>query len=191
MITTRKELKEYIATDKLQDKEMSGKIMCIEWMKGNLRAYRKYKFLKLLRYMEYCKNNREGYFHKIRYLWVKHKFQNYQLKTQMFIHPNVCGKGLKIAHPCFIWIDNQAKIGENCTILPQVLIGNNGDESKIDMSKPTIFVGDNCYLGAGCKILGPVIIGNNVTIAANAVVIHDVPDNCVVAGVPAVIKKYK
>ena len=191
MITTRKELRDYIAIDMSQDKEIAGKKMFIEWLKGNLRAHRKYKFLKLLRYMEYCENNRNNYFSKIRYLWIKHRFQKYQLKTQMFIHPNVCGKGLKIAHPCFMWIDNQAKIGQNCTILPHVLIGNNGDESKIDMSKPTIIVRDNSYLGVGCKILGPVKIGNNVTIAANAVVIRDVPDNCIVAGVPAVIKKYK
>jgi serine O-acetyltransferase len=37
----------------------------------------------------------------------------------------------------------------------------------------------------GAKILGPVRIGNNVIIGANAVVVKDVPDNCVVAGVPA------
>jgi serine O-acetyltransferase len=37
--------------------------------------------------------------------------------------------------------------------------------------------------------LGPVKIGNNVIIAAGSVVTHDIPDNCMVAGVPAVIKK--
>lgn len=36
-------------------------------------------------------------------------------------------------------------------------------------------------------ILGPIRIGNNLTIAANSVVIKDVPDDCVVAGVPAKI----
>ena len=36
-----------------------------------------------------------------------------------------------------------------------------------------------------------VKVGNNVTIAPNAVVTHDVPDNCVVAGIPAKIIKYK
>lgn len=35
------------------------------------------------------------------------------------------------------------------------------------------------------KIIGPVRIGNNVEIGANSVVVKDVPDNCVVAGVPA------
>jgi serine O-acetyltransferase len=42
---------------------------------------------------------------------------------------------------------------------------------------------------AGARILGPVRIGNNVIIGANAVVVKDVPDNCIVAGVPACIIK--
>lgn len=46
-------------------------------------------------------------------------------------------------------------------------------------------------VGVGATILGSIKIGNNVTIAANSVVIHDVPDNAVVAGIPAEIKKYK
>jgi serine O-acetyltransferase len=43
-------------------------------------------------------------------------------------------------------------------------------------------------IGAGAKILGPIKIGNNVVIGANAVVITDVPDDCIAVGVPAVIK---
>lgn len=39
-------------------------------------------------------------------------------------------------------------------------------------------------------MLGEITVGNNVIIGANAVVVHDVPDNCVVAGIPAHIVKY-
>jgi serine O-acetyltransferase len=46
-------------------------------------------------------------------------------------------------------------------------------------------VGDNVWIATGAKVLGPVKVGNNVVIGANAVVIRDVPDNSVVAGVPA------
>jgi serine O-acetyltransferase len=49
-------------------------------------------------------------------------------------------------------------------------------------------IGNNVDIGTGAKILGPISIGNNVVIGANAVVIRDVPDNCVAAGVPAVNK---
>ena len=54
-----------------------------------------------------------------------------------------------------------------------------------------ISVGDNCYVGTGAIIIGPVTIGNNVTIAAGAVVTKDVPDNAIVAGVPAKIISYR
>ena len=46
-------------------------------------------------------------------------------------------------------------------------------------------------VGVGASILGAIHIGNNVSIGAHAVVIHDVPDNAVVVGIPAVIIKYK
>ncbi|ACK98051.1 serine acetyltransferase [Bacillus cereus G9842] len=44
-------------------------------------------------------------------------------------------------------------------------------------------------MGTGAKILGPVSIGNNVVIGANAVVLKDIPDNCMVVGIPAKIVK--
>lgn len=46
-------------------------------------------------------------------------------------------------------------------------------------------------IGAGSVVLGPIRVGNNVTIGANSVVLSDVPDNSVVCGSPARVKKYK
>ncbi len=46
-------------------------------------------------------------------------------------------------------------------------------------------IGNNVYISAGSRILGGINIGSNVIIGANSVVINDVPDNCIVAGVPA------
>ena len=40
-------------------------------------------------------------------------------------------------------------------------------------------------VGAGAKVLGPITIGDNVRIAAGAVVLTDIPDNCTAVGVPA------
>lgn len=37
----------------------------------------------------------------------------------------------------------------------------------------------------GSKVVGNVHVGNNVIIAANSVVINDIPDNCIVGGIPA------
>lgn len=46
-------------------------------------------------------------------------------------------------------------------------------------------IGDGSWLGFGSVILPGVTIGRNVTVGANSVVTHDLPDFCVAAGVPA------
>ncbi len=48
-------------------------------------------------------------------------------------------------------------------------------------------IGKNCILGCGSCILGNIVVGDNVKIGANAVVLHDVPNNCTVVGIPAKI----
>lgn len=71
-----------------------------------------------------------------------------------------------------------ARVGSNAVIWQQVNIGGG-----------TPVIGDNVKIGAGAKIIGGITIGNNVIVGANAVVTHNVPDNCVVAGVPARVIK--
>lgn len=80
-------------------------------------------------------------------------------------------------------IHDKAKIGKHCTIGQNVTIGG-----RTGHGGPPI-IGDNVYIGPGARLLGGFKVGNNVVIGANAVVIHDVPDNSVVAGVPAKIIK--
>lgn len=46
-------------------------------------------------------------------------------------------------------------------------------------------IGNDVWIGGNVTILPGVTIGNNVVVAAGAVVTKDIPDNCVVAGVPA------
>ena len=88
------------------------------------------------------------------------------------------GKGLFIQHGFSTII--MADLGENCWINQQVTIGH-----KDRMGRPKI--GNNTRITAGAKVLGNIQIGDNVTIGANAVVVKDVPNNCVVVGVPAYI----
>lgn len=66
-----------------------------------------------------------------------------------------------------------------------VTIGNKNTEDDCPI------IGDNCDIGAGAKIIGAIHIGNNVTIGANAVVVKDIPDNCIVGGIPAKIIKMR
>lgn len=59
------------------------------------------------------------------------------------------------------------------------------DEYKGIFKYGKIFVGDNCFIGMRSIILPGVKIGNNCIVAAGAVVTKDVPDGCIVGGVPA------
>ncbi|HEY1598020.1 MAG TPA: serine acetyltransferase [Pirellulales bacterium] len=93
------------------------------------------------------------------------------------------GRNFVIDHFGGIVISGFAKFGDNCRIRNGVVIGLRRVE---EPQAPVI--GNNVDIGAGAKILGPISVGDNVVIGANAVVINDVPDNCVAVGVPAVNK---
>ena len=80
-----------------------------------------------------------------------------------------------------IVIGETAVIGDNCTIYHGVTLGGRG-HSKGQRRHPVI--GDNVLVGAGAKLLGPITVGNDVSIGANAVVLHDIPDYATVVGVP-------
>lgn len=82
-------------------------------------------------------------------------------------------------------------IGDNCMIAPGVMItavghplSPQGRRDNMAYSKP-VHIGNDVWIGGNVSIMPGVTIGNNVVVAAGAVVTSDVPDNCVVGGVPA------
>lgn len=93
------------------------------------------------------------------------------------------GKGFVIDHSGGIVVSGYASFGARCRIRTGVVIGL----ARVDDPCAPQF-GDDVDVGAGAKVLGRIRIGDRVRIGANAVVLVDVPDDCVAAGVPAVIK---
>ncbi len=102
--------------------------------------------------------------------------------TGIEIHPGATiGKGLFIDHGMGVVIGETAEIGDDCTIYQGVTLGGTGKD--VGKRHPTL--GDNVMVGAGAKVLGPVYIGSNSKIAANAVVLREVPENSTAVGIPA------
>ena len=96
------------------------------------------------------------------------------------------GAGLVIHHPVGIVIGAGARIGQFCTILQGVTIG----EVYFRAAHEYPVIADHVVLGAGAKVLGNAVIGEFAVVGANAVVLKDVPAEATVAGVPAVLIKY-
>lgn len=94
------------------------------------------------------------------------------------------GEGLMIVHAGSIFIDPEARIGDRVGIMHDVVIGTN-------MDKPGVpIIEDDVFIGAGARILGPIRIGAGARIAANSVVIGDVPAGATAIGVPARVMRY-
>lgn len=142
-----------------------------------------WKYIKTMRYCEYAMSHKNSILGKIRWFIYSRQLLRYAYKTGFQIPPGSIGKGLTIWHWGMIIINNDAVIGENCTLHPDVIIG----KRKKNSMPPKI--GNNVYICGGSRILGDIIIGDNVIIAPNTVVFKNVPSNCVVAGNPAVIIK--
>lgn len=97
------------------------------------------------------------------------------------------GKGTSLGYGGIgVVIHRDTIIGENCVVGQNVTLG--GGNSKYP-GVPTI--GNNVHISHGAVVFGGISIGNNVEIGANAVVNKPVPDNAIVAGVPAKILRIK
>ena len=115
--------------------------------------------------------------------------QTVRFFTGIEIHPGAkLGKNLFIDHGMGVVIVETSEVGDNVTIYHAVTLG--GSSPSIDSEKqrhekrhPTI--GHDVVIGSGAQIIGPVKVGNNSRIAANAVVVKDVPENATMVGIPA------
>jgi serine O-acetyltransferase len=101
--------------------------------------------------------------------------------TGIEIHPAAeIGPGLFIDHGMGVVIGETAKLGADVTIYQGVTLGGTGFAT--GKRHPT--VEDSVTIGSGAKLLGPIVVGHGAKIGANTVVIHDVPPNSTVVGIP-------
>ena len=137
------------------------------------------------------------FFHQISNFFYKAGFdliariisQTIRFFTGIEIHPGATiGKNLFIDHGMGVVVGETSEIGDNVTIYHNVTLG--GSSPSIDSERqrhekrhPTI--GNDVVIGSGAQIIGPIKVGNNARIAANAVVVKDVPENATMVGIPA------
>ncbi len=88
------------------------------------------------------------------------------------------GPGLLIPHAASIRVQPFTKLGANCTILHGCTIGS----GPLDGSAR---IGDDVFLSCHSTIIGPITIGDGATVAANTLVISNVPARATAIGVPA------
>jgi len=103
-----------------------------------------------------------------------------EIVMEMSLDPQAAiGGGLYIAHIGGIHINPQSIIGSNCNITHHVTVG----ASAMGRQGCPI-VGDNVYIGTGATVVGKIKIGDGAKIAANTLVITNVPEGATVMGVP-------
>ncbi len=113
--------------------------------------------------------------------------------TGIEIHPGAkIGSNLFIDHGMGVVIGETSEIGNNVTIYHAVTLGGispsiDSERQRHEKRHPTI--GNDVVIGSGAQIIGPIKIGNGSRIAANAVVVNDVPEGATMVGVPAKVIK--
>lgn len=129
----------------------------------------------------------------------------YKLKKLGFelinaIHPNSSiapsaktGKGVVVSSGAII--NTNARIGNNCIVNTGSVVEHECIVANHVHIAPRVCVagrtriGEKSFIGIGSVVKEYLTIGRNVVVGAGSVVLDDVPDNVMVAGIPAVVKK--
>lgn len=109
---------------------------------------------------------------------LRHRFWSVITQAEIDLNCEI-GGGLRLPHPNGIVIHPKVKIGPNCLIFQQVTLGVAWSGNGVPVLKGHVVI------GAGAKVLGGVTLGDHSVIAANAVVLKDVPERQAAGGVPA------
>lgn len=183
MINSRKDLRFFIGEDRNRNLPHVGALRYLWLLLCGKEQAHAFRYIKTMRHLEYHINNK-GLYHTLAKIYYKVILGRIGLRYGIEIQPNSCGYGLRLVHLSGGGILlNAKKIGNYCGFNAGTLIGNKDSQD----NRPII--GDNVGFGPGAKAFGKITIGNNVFVAANAVVVKDIPSNVIVGGIPAKIIK--
>lgn len=185
MILDKKQLREILKEEKKLYKpgDTLGRSI-VSMLKGEIKNYR-WKYIKYLRIAEYYNNRRkENLVFFALGIYYSRKKNTLGLRQCLDIKEGVFDRGLLVHHAGAIVVNANAKVGKNCILHGNNVIGNMGENT----GAPTI--GDNVRLGIGAKVLGDIYIADNVQIGAGALVIHSCYEKgALLTGIPATIKR--
>jgi serine O-acetyltransferase len=99
-------------------------------------------------------------------------------------------EGFSITYPIGVVI-GRVIIGRNVEIYQHVTIGDRRRNDPYTGPNSRAWIGENVTIYTGAVLAGGVKIGKGASIGANAVVLKDVPENCLAVGVPARIIEKK
>lgn len=101
--------------------------------------------------------------------------------TGIEIHPGATiGRRFFIDHGMGVVIGETATIGDDVILYQGVTLGGTGKAR--GKRHPTI--GNHVVVGTGAKVLGDITLGDNVKVGAGSVVVHSVPGDSTVVGIP-------
>jgi serine O-acetyltransferase len=107
--------------------------------------------------------------------------RTFSMVTRTYISADAAiGPGLLVPHAASIRVQPHTRLGADCTILHGCTIGSGPLEGSAT-------IGDHVFLSCHSTILGPITIGDGATVAANTLVISNVPARATAIGVPAKI----
>jgi acetyltransferase-like isoleucine patch superfamily enzyme len=140
------------------------------------------------------------------------------VRLSQFINLYGCSVGDNTKIGAFVEIQKNATVGNNCKIsshsficegvtieddvfighgvmfindlFPRATIGDGKLQTEADWKVERTLVSKGASIGSGATILANITIGKNALVGAGSVVTKDVPENAVVAGNPARVKRF-
>lgn len=127
-------------------------------------------------------HRRQHWLHQRGFVFLARAYSQWtRFWTGIEIHPGATiGERFFIDHGMGVVIGETTVIGDDVTLYQGVTLGGTGKER--GKRHPTL---EDCVVvGVGAAVLGNIIIGRGTRVGGGAVVVHDVPPNCTVVGVP-------